>query len=249
MKPPAPEAPGARAPRWSAPGTIRVCPSILSADFARLAEEIAAVEAAGADFIHVDVMDGQFVPNLTFGPIVVAGIRKMTRLPLDVHLMIVDPLRHLPAFADAGADHVTVHVEAVEDPAAAARAIRSRGLRAGLSIKPATPVERLIEALPDCDLALVMTVEPGKGGQAFLPGSPERIAAVRRARDAKGHDCLVEVDGGIDVRTAPIAAGAGADAFVAGHSIFRSSRPGEAVRAIRAAASGAARPEEPGGKS
>jgi len=233
------DAPGAPAPRWSVPGTCRICPSILSADFGRLAEEIAAVEAAGADFIHVDVMDGQFVPNLTFGPIVVAGIRTMTRLPLDVHLMIVDPLRHLPAFADAGADHVIVHVEAVDDPGAAARAIRARGLRSGLSVKPGTPVERLIEALPDCDVALVMTVEPGAGGQAFLPGSPDRIAAVRRAVGSRGLDCLVEVDGGIDVRTAPLAARAGADAFVAGHSIFHASNPGGAVRALRAALAGA----------
>jgi ribulose-phosphate 3-epimerase len=229
----APEARGA-AGTWSAPGRRRVCPSILSADFARLAEAIAAVEAAGADFIHVDVMDGQFVPNLTFGPIVVAGVRKMTRLPLDVHLMIVDPLRHLPAFADAGADHLIVHVEAVDDPAAAARAIRARGLRAGLSIKPATPMERLLPALPDCDIALVMTVEPGAGGQAFLPGSPERIAATRRVISERGLDCLVMVDGGIDVRTAPLAERAGADAFVAGHSIFHASDPPAAVRALRA---------------
>ena len=229
----APEARGA-AGTWSAPGRCRVCPAILSADFARLAEAIASVEAAGADFIHVDVMDGQFVPNLTFGPIVVAGIRKMTRLPLDVHLMIVDPLRHLPAFADAGADHLIVHVEAVDDPAAAARAIRARGLRAGLSIKPATPMERLIPALPDCDIALVMTVEPGAGGQAFLPGSPERIAATRRAVAERGLDCLVMVDGGIDVHTAPLAGRAGADAFVAGHSIFHAPDPPAAVRALRA---------------
>jgi ribulose-phosphate 3-epimerase len=219
---------------WSAPGKLRVCPSILSADFARLAEEIAVVERAGADFIHVDVMDGQFVTNLTFGPIVVAGVRKMTRLPLDVHLMIVDPIRHLPAFADAGADHLIVHVEAVEDPAAAGRAIRGRGLRAGLAIKPETPLERLLRALADCDTALVMTVEPGRGGQAFLPGSPDRIRAARRAVVEGGFDCLVEVDGGIDVRTAPIAASAGADAFVAGHSIFHTPDPAAAVRALRA---------------
>lgn len=224
---------GAATGTWSRPGRLRICPSILSADFARLAEAIATVEAAGADFIHVDVMDGQFVPNLTFGPIVVAGIRKMTRLPLDVHLMIVDPLRHLPAFADAGANHLIVHVEAVEDPAAAARAIRARGLRAGLSIKPGTPPERLTRALPDCDLALVMTVEPGAGGQPFLPGSPERIAAVRGAVSERGLDCLVMVDGGIDAGTAPVAARAGADAFVAGHSIFATPDPAAALRALR----------------
>jgi ribulose-phosphate 3-epimerase len=235
MKRTAPDAPGAAAPSWSAPGRYRICPSILSADFARLAEAIATVEAAGADFIHVDVMDGRFVPNLTFGPIVVAGIRKMTRLPLDVHLMIAEPLRHLPAFADAGADHLIVHVEAVEDPAAAARAIRARGLRAGLSIKPATPMERLIPALGECDTALIMTVEPGAGGQPFLPGSPERIAAARRAVSDGRLDCLVEVDGGIDAQTAPIAAKSGADAFVAGNSIFHAADPAAAVRALREA--------------
>ena len=219
---------------WSGAGRFRVCPSILSADFARLREEIASVEAAGADFIHVDVMDGQFVPNITFGPIVVEGIRKMTRLPLDVHLMIVEPLRHLAAFADAGADHVIVHVEAVDDPAGAARAIRDRRLRAGLAIKPATPLDRLFRALDACDTALVMTVEPGAGGQPFLPGAPERIAAVRRAIAAGGYDCLLEVDGGIDAETARAAAAAGADSFVAGHSIFRAPDPPAALRAIRA---------------
>ncbi len=226
-------APAAPSP-WSAAGRMRVCPSILSADFSKLSDEIAAVEAAGADFIHVDVMDGQFVPNITFGPIVVEGIRKMTRLPLDVHLMIVDPLRHLRAFADAGADHLIVHVEAVDDPARAAAEIRAGGLRAGLAIKPGTPLERLTRALAACDTALVMTVEPGAGGQPFLPGSPERIASVRRAIDEGGRDCLLEVDGGIDEATAPLAARAGADSFVAGHSIFSSRDPGRALRALRA---------------
>jgi ribulose-phosphate 3-epimerase len=225
--------PAATTAGWAGSRRPRVAPSILSADFARLREEIAAVEAAGADFIHVDVMDGQFVANLTFGPIVVRGIRRMTRLPLDVHLMIVDPLRHVPAFVGAGADHVTVHVEAVEDPAEAARAIRAHGVRAGLAIKPGTPPERLIDALAGCDIALVMTVEPGAGGQPFLPASPERIAAIRRAVETGGLDCLIEVDGGIDSDTAPVAARAGADTFVAGHSIFRAPDPAEALRALR----------------
>jgi len=223
----------AAAPLWSAAGRLRICPSILSADFSKLSQEIAAVEAAGADFIHVDVMDGQFVPNITFGPIVVEGIRKMTRLPLDVHLMIVDPLRHVPAFARAGADHVIVHVEAVDDPIRAAQEIRERGKRAGLAIKPGTPLERLTGALRVCDTALVMTVEPGAGGQPFLPGSPKRIAAVRRAIEEGSHDCLLEVDGGIDPETAKIAAENGADSFVAGHSIFSTNDPGRALRALR----------------
>jgi ribulose-phosphate 3-epimerase len=212
---------------------MRICPSILSADFSRLREEIAAVERAGADFLHVDVMDGQFVPALTFGPILVRGVRKLSALPIDVHLMVVEPLRFLEGFASAGADHLIVHAEAVDDPRAALRRIRDRGLRAGLSIRPGTPLDRLLEALPDMDIALLMTVEPGAGGQPFLSGSPERIARLREAIEAGGHDCLLEVDGGIGPDTAPVAARAGADAFVAGHSIFDASDPAAALRALR----------------
>ena len=220
---------------WSRPRRIRICPSILSADFARLEEEIARVEAAGADFVHLDVMDGRFVPSITFGPIVVEAIRRMTRLPLDVHLMIAEPLRHLEAFAKAGADHVTLHAEAVADPASAAQAIRERGIRAGLAIKPNTSLEPLLAALPHLDIVLVMTVEPGAGGQAFLEGSNRRIAAVRAAIDEGAHDCLLEVDGGIGPSTVAAAAQAGADTFVAGHSIFRATDAAAALRAIRAA--------------
>jgi ribulose-phosphate 3-epimerase len=218
---------------------MRICPSILSADFSRLSEEIAAVERAGADFLHVDVMDGQFVPALTFGPILVRGVRKLSALPLDVHLMVVQPLRFLEGFAAAGADHLIVHVEAVDDPRAALRRIRERGLKAGLSVRPGTPLERLLPALPDMDIALLMTVEPGAGGQPFLPDSPERIARLREAIDAGGHDCLLEVDGGIAPDTAPAAARAGADAFVAGHSIFDTADSGAALRALRQSLSGA----------
>lgn len=218
---------------WARPRRIRICPSILAADFSRLGEEIECVEDAGADFLHVDVMDGRFVPNITFGPILVRAMRRLTSLPLDVHLMIVEPLRFLEDFADAGADCVTVHAEAVEDPIDAARRIRARGLRAGLSVKPGTPVERLITALPECDIALLMTVEPGAGGQAFLPRSPERIAALRAAIDSRGLDCLLSVDGGIGPSTAPLAARAGADTFVAGHSVFRDPDPSAALAALR----------------
>jgi len=233
--------PGARGGgAWSRPRRLRLCPSLLSADFSRLAGEIAAVEGAGADFLHLDVMDGQFVPSLTFGPLLVEGVRRLTALPLDAHLMVVEPLRFLEGFARAGADHLTVHVEAVADPLEAARAIRARGLRAGLSIKPGTPVERLLPVLPELDIALLMTVEPGKGGQAFLPESPERIARLRAAIDAGGYDCLLQVDGGIGPGTAPIAARAGADAFVAGHSVFRAEGgPAAALRALRASFGGA----------
>jgi ribulose-phosphate 3-epimerase len=218
---------------WSKPGLRRICPSVLSADFAKLPEEIARVERAGADFLHVDIMDGRFVPNLTFGPLVVEALHRMTRLPLDVHLMVVEPLRFLESFAQAGAAHLTVHAETVPDPAEAARAIRARGLRAGVTVKPGTPIERLIEALPHIDIALVMTVEPGKGGQAFLDDSPERIARVREAIDAGRYDCLLEVDGGISAETAPAAARAGADTFVAGHSIFRDPDPAAALVRLR----------------
>lgn len=220
---------------WSRPRRVRICPSILSADLARLGEEIAAVEESGADFLHVDVMDGQFVPNLTFGPILVEALRRLTRLPLDVHLMVADPLRFLDAFARAGSDHLTVHVEAVADPRSAARRIRERGLRAGLSVKPMTPVARLVEHVGAIDIALVMTVEPGAGGQPFLPGSPARIEQLRAAIDAAGSDCLLAVDGGIGPDTAGVATRAGADTFVAGHSIFRAGGVPEAFRRLRAA--------------
>lgn len=226
---------------WSRPRRYRICPSLLSADFTRLREEIGAVEAAGADFLHLDVMDGQFVPSITFGPMVVEAVRRLSRLPLDVHLMVADPIRFLEPFAEAGADHMTVHVEAVADPIAAARAIRARGLKAGLTVKPGTPIDLLAATVSEIDIALVMTVEPGKGGQSFLEDSATRIAAVRAAIDAGGHDCLLQVDGGIGEETAVIAARAGADAFVAGHSIFRTGGlpappgPGAATRRLRAA--------------
>ncbi|HEY2925127.1 MAG TPA: ribulose-phosphate 3-epimerase [Candidatus Eisenbacteria bacterium] len=223
----------APARNWARPRQNRICPSILSADFSRLGDEIATVARAGADFLHADVMDGQFVPNLTFGPILVQAMRRLTSLPLDVHLMVVDPLRFLEEFARAGADHLIVHVEAVEDPLRSLHEIRARGLRAGLAIKPGTPLTRYLPALSGCDIALVMTVEPGAGGQAFLEGSPERIAAVRAAIDRENLDCLLGVDGGIGPSTAPVAARAGADTFIAGHSIFKTSDPPEAVRSLR----------------
>jgi ribulose-phosphate 3-epimerase len=221
--------------RWARPRRLRIAPSVLSADFAHLAEEIARVERAGADFLHLDIMDGQFVSNLTFGPIVVEAIRRLSSIPLDVHLMIVDPLRFLDDFARAGAHHLIVHAEAVDDPAAAGRMIRDRGLRAGVTVRPGTPIERLIEALPAIDIALVMTVEPGAGGQAFLEGSPGRIGKVREAIDAGGYDCLLEVDGGIAPDTAVTAVRAGADTFVAGHSIFQAPDSETALHRIREA--------------
>ena len=180
-------------------------------------------------------MDGHFVPDITFGPIIVQAIRRLTVLPLDVHLMVADPMGLLEGFAGAGADHITVHAEAVAGASTAVKAIRALGLRAGLSIKPATPVERLIEALPEIDIALIMTVEPGAGGQAFLDASPGRIGRVRAAIDAGGLDCLLEVDGGISEATAATAVAAGADTLVAGHSIFRAADPGGALVRLKAA--------------
>ena len=221
---------------WSKPKKIRICPSILSADFARLGEEIERVERAGADFLHIDIMDGQFVRNITFGPILVEAMRRLSTLPFDVHLMIVEPLRFLEPFAKAGADHVIVHEETVPDLSEAARAIRALGRKAGGVVKPGTPIDRLIEALPDLDIALVMTVEPGKGGQPFLEDSPGRIARVREAIDRGGYDCLLQVDGGIAEETIVEAERAGADTFVAGHSIFRTPDPERALKRLRAAA-------------
>ena len=220
---------------WARPRVHRICPSILSADFSRLEDEIQRVARAGADFLHVDVMDGQFVPNLTFGPILVKAMRKLTSLPLDVHLMVVDPLRFLEEFAKAGADHLIVHLEAVKDPSRSLEEIRARGLKAGLAIKPETPLPPYLEALPHCDLALVMTVEPGAGGQPFLPQSPKRIATVREAIDRQSLDCLLGVDGGIGPDTAATAARAGADTFIAGHSIYDTPDPVASLHDLRRA--------------
>ena len=233
MTAPSQQRPEAGTRHWARPRQSRICPSILSADFARLGDEIALVARAGADFLHVDVMDGQFVPNISFGAILVRAMRRLTSLPLDVHLMIVDPLRFLEEFAKAGADHLIVHLETLQDPARALREIRASGLRAGLSIKPETPLTRYLPALAGCDIALVMTVEPGRGGQPFLEGSPKRIAAVREAIDRERLDCLLGVDGGINPESAAIAARAGADTFIAGNSIFCAPDPSEAIRAIR----------------
>ena len=178
-------------------------------------------------------MDGQFVPNLTFGPILVQGMRRLTSLPLNVHLMIVEPLRYLEKFAKAGADHLIVHIETLEDPVRSLNEIRAQGLRAGLAVKPKTPLGPFLQALTNCDMALVMTVEPGAGGQSYLPGSEKRIAEVRAVIQRENLDCLLGVDGGIGPETAALSARAGADTFIAGYSIFGAPDPVEALRAIR----------------
>lgn len=199
---------------------VEIAPSLLSADFARLAEEIRRVESAGCRVLHLDVMDGHFVPNLTIGPVVAKSIRKATTLRLGAHLMIEEPERYLKAFAGAGVDEITIHREIAADFVAVIREIKGLGLRAGVSTRPATPVREIVPALPYVDLVLVMSVEPGFGGQAFLPGSEERIAETRRLADQTGRPITVAVDGGITVETAPRAVRAGAGELIAGSAVF-----------------------------
>jgi ribulose-phosphate 3-epimerase len=210
-----------------------VAPSILSADFGRLGDEVAAVTAAGADWIHVDVMDGHFVPPITIGPLVVRGVRKATSLPLDVHLMIEHPERQIDAFVEAGADRITVHVEACPDVTAVLRAVRAAGVRPGLSVNPPTPIEAVRPYVRDIELLLVMSVNPGWGGQPFVEGSMERLAAARAMRSETGTSFLIEVDGGIYPHNASQAAAAGADVLVAGTAIFKEPDYAAAIAALR----------------
>lgn len=195
--------------------------SILAADFARLGDEIRVAAEGGADWIHIDVMDGHFVPNLTMGPVIVEACRRATTLPLDVHLMVERPEALFPAFAEAGADSLTVHVEATAHLHRALQAIRGLGLRAGVAINPATPPVAVAEVLNEVDLVLVMTVNPGYSGQAFLPACLDKVRRVRHMLDAAGSAARLQVDGGIDANTGTQAAESGADVFVAAQAIFR----------------------------
>ena len=198
-----------------------IAPSILSADFTRLGEEIAAIEAAGANWVHVDVMDGHFVPNLTMGPFVVEHIRRVTSLPIDVHLMVTNPEDRIEAFAAAGAAVMTVHVETCPNAAGALKKIKALGCLAGLTLNPATPAADLEPALPLADLVLVMTVQPGYSGQAFRPEVLPKIAEIRRRLDGIGSAARLEVDGGISAATISQVRDAGADTFVAAHAVFK----------------------------
>ena len=212
-----------------------IAPSILSADFGRIADEVAAATDAGADWIHVDVMDGHFVPSITIGPLVTRAVRRATTVPLDVHLMVEEPERHVAAFVAAGGNRVTIHVEAesCRDPAAVLRAIRDAGALAGLAVNPETPLEAARPFFGDIDLLLVMTVHPGKGGQSIEPDYQERIATACRMRQEAGASFLIEVDGGIKSFNAAQAVAVGADVLVAGSAIFESQDYAAAIRALR----------------
>jgi ribulose-phosphate 3-epimerase len=218
--------------------TPRIAPSILSADFAALGAAVAAVERGGADLIHVDVMDGHFVPNITIGPPVVRALKRVARAPLHVHLMIEDPDRYLEAFADAGAWGLTVHVEAVRHLHRTVSAIRALGVRPGVALNPATPVAMLEEIAGDVDLVLVMSVNPGFGGQTFIPRSESKVKAVRALLDRLGARAAIEIDGGIDAGNVRAVVRAGVDIVVAGSAIFAGGDPERATRDLKTAAAG-----------
>ncbi|HYT74041.1 MAG TPA: ribulose-phosphate 3-epimerase [Vicinamibacterales bacterium] len=221
------------------PGLIKIAPSLLSADFAALGDAVAKAERGGADLIHVDIMDGHFVPNLTVGPPVVKSLSRIAHVPLDVHLMIEEPDRFVEAFVEAGAASLTVHVEAVVHLHRTVQFIKSFGIRAGVALNPATPVTSLEQIAGDVDYVLVMTVNPGFGGQTFIPRSESKVRAVRELLRRQGSSAPIEVDGGIDVHTAPRIVAAGADILVAGNAVFGTSDPERAIRALRVAAESA----------
>ncbi|MCW5876142.1 MAG: ribulose-phosphate 3-epimerase [Anaerolineales bacterium] len=220
-----------------------IAPSILSADLARLGEQIAEVEAAGADWIHIDVMDGRFVPPISFGQVLVAACRRATRLPLDVHLMVQEPEGMLASFAEAGADHIHIHFEASSPVERSLQAIRDLGCKAGLALNPATPAAAVGELLPLLDIVLVMSVNPGYSGQAFIPAALPKATTIREMLDAAGGRALIEIDGGIDAGTLPAAQAAGVGVFVAGNAIYQ--HPGGVAAGVAALQQAAAQPVSP----
>ncbi len=214
-------------------GTIEIVPSILSADFARLAEEIAVVASAGVSMVHLDVMDGHFVPNITIGPPVIAKLRKCSSLVFDTHLMISEPGKYAEHFVEAGADHITFHIEVADEPQRLIDKLHNLGCSAGICLNPETPVEAIEGVGPLCDMVLVMTVRPGFGGQEFMTEAAKKIS---RVREIVGPDIRIEVDGGIDPQTTPIVVSYGADTLVAGNAIFAKTDRIAAINAIREAA-------------
>lgn len=212
---------------------MKISPSILSADFARLGDEIRAIDLGGADYIHIDVMDGHFVPNITIGPLVVEAVRKVTAKPLDVHLMIENPDRYIPDFAKAGADLITVHQEAVPHLHRTIQLIKSLGKKAGVSINPATPVATLDVILDDLDLVLLMSVNPGFGGQSFIPATLAKISALRQRIQERGLSVEIEIDGGVKADNIGEIAAAGADVFVAGSAVFSTPDYGQTIALLR----------------
>ncbi len=213
--------------------TVRIAPSVLSADIGRLGEQLAQIKAGGAEWVHVDVMDGRFVPNLSFGAPMIRALKKLTTLPLDVHLMVVEPEQYIDEYADAGAAVFTFHPEATTHVQRQLARIRARGMRAGLALNPASSLSLLEEVIPDIDLALIMSVNPGFGGQSYLEGSTDKIRRLRALLGARRSPAALEVDGGITARTIRRAWEAGADTFVAGTAVFGEPDPAGAVRQLR----------------
>jgi ribulose-phosphate 3-epimerase len=212
---------------------VKIAPSILSADFSKLGEEIKDVERGGADYIHVDVMDGHFVPNITIGPLIVEAIRPVTKLPLDVHLMIENPDQYIEAFANAGADYITVHVEACRHLHRTIQLIKKSGVKAGVVLNPATPVEMIQHIIEDVDMVLLMSVNPGFGGQKFIPAVLPKIRQVKEMATSKGLKIEIEVDGGVNADTAKLCVEAGADVLVAGSAVYNATDRKKAIEVLK----------------